>query len=102
MREQTRTTDRRHVIYIFAVHMIGGARHEHIAKVRWKNADDGSSGESTRAEMVDFIGRKGGSAYVCAGNAHVAKVGIVDGNQSYLRTHADGVWSDNLLALPRY
>ena len=29
-------------------------------------------------------------------------VGVVDANPPYIRTHADGVWTDNLLALPRF
>lgn len=30
-----------------------------------------------------------------------AEVAVIDGaNGKYLRTHADGVWNDNLLALP--
>ena len=34
--------------------------------------------------------------------AGTVKVGVVDATPPYLRTHADGVWTDNLLALPRY
>jgi hypothetical protein len=89
------------LIYIYAVHMTGGSRHEHIASVRWKNPDTGDSGEDTLERMVNWIRTGNGNAYVC-GNGHLAKVGVVDGNRRYLRTHADGVWTDNLLALPQY
>lgn len=91
------------MIYIFAVHMnANGTAHEHIAKVRWKNPDDGKSGESTRDEMVNWIANQSGRAYVCGGNAHMARVGVVKSNPPYIRTYADGQWSDNLLHVPRY
>jgi hypothetical protein len=89
------------VIYIYAIHPAGGSQHRHIASVRWKNTDDGGDGQSTRAEMVRWI-RDGGSAYVCGDAGHLAKVGVVDGTPPYIRTHVDGYWNDNLLALARY
>lgn len=91
------------MVYIFAVHMAsGGTSHEHIAAVKWKNPDNGNSGEATREVMVNYISNQNGAAYVCGSQAHIARVGVVKGTPSYLRTYADGVWSDNLLALPRY
>jgi hypothetical protein len=88
------------MIYIYAVHLSGGHGHEHISSVRWKNPDNGNAGTSTRAEMVGWI-EGGGAAYVC-GNGHLARVRVVRSNPRYIRTYADGVWSDNLLALPRF
>jgi hypothetical protein len=92
------------MVYIYQVQMSsGGTAHQHIASVKWKNPDSGKSGESTRQNMVDFISNKGGSAYVCGGDAHIARVGVVKkAEPPYIRTYADGEWSDNLLALPRY
>ena len=91
------------MIYVYAVHMAGaGTHHEHIAAVRWKNPDNGKSGELTRDQMVSWIADKNGSAYVCGGNAHMARVGVVKSNPPHIRTYADGAWSDNLLAIPRY
>lgn len=89
------------MVYIRSVHLSGGTRHEHIASVRWEDPDDGNSGQSSRSEMVDFIGNKGGAAYVSDGS-RAARVGVVDATPPYIRTYADGVWTDNLLALPRY
>jgi copper oxidase (laccase) domain-containing protein len=89
------------VIYIYAVHLSGGTRHEHIASVRWKNPDTGNTGQSNQSEMVDWVKNKDGHAYVC-GNGHLARVRVVEASPPYIRTHADGVWTDNLLALPRY
>jgi len=50
--------------------------------------------------MIDFIGG-GGQAFVTDGVRSVA-VGVVHANPPYIRTYADGVWTDNLLALPRF
>ncbi|ACL64663.1 conserved hypothetical protein [Anaeromyxobacter dehalogenans 2CP-1] len=88
------------MVYITAVHMEGGERHEHIASVRWSNPADGKSDVSTRATMVDWI-KKGGDARVTDGRNEV-QVGVVDANPPYLRTFADGKPTDNLLALPRF
>lgn len=91
------------MIYIYEVRMsAGGSDHTHIAWVKWKNPDSGKSGESTRETIIDWISNKGGSAYVCGRNAHIARVGVVKSSPPYIRTYADGNWSDNLLALPRY
>jgi Protein of unknown function (DUF3892) len=85
--------------YITAIHMSGGEKHEHIAKVRWSEPGAGS-GESTRSEMVTWI-NNGGDARVKAPSGDV-KVVVVPGNPPYLRTRANGVDTDNLLSLPRY
>ncbi|WP_030444775.1 DUF3892 domain-containing protein [Actinocatenispora sera] len=80
----------------------GGTRHEHITAVRWQVAGTYQTGDSTTADMVHWI-EAGGSAYVSNGHRTVS-VGVVEPNigAKYLRTHADGVWTDNLLALPRF
>jgi hypothetical protein len=89
------------MVYITARHMVGGQRHEHIADVRWNNPADGTTGESTRENMIDWIKNKAGNAFVSDGVRQVA-VGVVDATPPYIRTYADGVWTDNLLALPTY
>jgi hypothetical protein len=88
------------VVYIYAVHLSGGQQHEHITEVRWKNPDSGQSGTTTRTDMVRWV-ENGGVAYVCGGH-HLARVRVVRGTPSYLRTVADDVWTNNLLALPRF
>jgi hypothetical protein len=90
------------MVYIYAVRMSAGAQHEHIALVRWRNPDNGKSGETSVAGMVDWLTNKGGAAYACGQGAHIARVGVVKAQPSYIRTYADGKWSDNLLALPRF
>jgi hypothetical protein len=88
------------MIYIYEVRMSGGTGHEHIAALRWKDPDSGEGAQNLVADMVNWVDG-GGEAYVCGGG-HLARVGVVDANPPYLRTHADGYWNDNLLSLPRY
>ena len=59
----------------------------------------GEGWKRTRAEIITLIRNKTNSYYTSV-NGIRAIVGIVDGaNGPYLRTHADGKWNDNLLAL---
>lgn len=83
------------------IHLQGGNEHEHITAVKWKQ-DAGSTGESTKSQMVKFI-QDGNSVYVTDGTTRVS-VGVVKPQygEPYLRTHADGKWTNNLLALPRF
>jgi hypothetical protein len=90
------------MVNITAVHMSGGSEHEHIASVRWKNPQSLVTGESTRAVMVDWIKNKGGDARVRDEAGKEAQVGVVEARPPYIRTWADKIWTDNLLALPRY
>jgi len=89
-------------VYITMVHLEGGTRHEHITKVRWENRETSATGENSKAEMVKWI-EDGGDCRVANGASYV-KVGVVEpaSGPKYLRTYADGKWTDNLLALPRY
>ncbi|HTR74174.1 MAG TPA: DUF3892 domain-containing protein [Solirubrobacterales bacterium] len=90
------------MVYITAVHMSpGGSAHQHIADVRWRNPSSGATGENTRAKMVSWI-NDGGEARVTDGRGDDVRVYVVDATPPYIRTYADGVWTDNLLALPRY
>jgi hypothetical protein len=88
------------VVYITQVRLVGGATHAHISQVFWINPVDNKTGVSTRDEMVTFL-RGGGQAFVSDGVRSVA-VGVVEAQPPYIRTHADGVWADNLLALPTF
>jgi hypothetical protein len=89
------------MVRVTAVHMVGGVRHEHIASVQWINPQTQVTGQSTREEMVQYLTQNPAEAYVSDGTRNVT-VGVVDATKKYIRTHADGVWTDNLLALPRY
>lgn len=89
------------MIYITGRHMVGGQFHQHIAEVRWINPATDATGQNSRETMVDWIKNKGGQAFVSDGPHQVA-VGVVEVTPPYIRTHEDGVWTDNLLALPAY
>jgi hypothetical protein len=79
----------------------GGWSNEHIIAVRWINDQNGAVGESTREIMVQWIAYQGGFAYV-QGPSAWSQVGVVRASPPYLRTYADGIWNDNLLALPTF
>ena len=60
----------------------------------------GSGWKWTRQQVVDSIEGKTNTFYTMVGGKR-ADVGVVNGaNGKYVRTFADGVWNDNLLALP--
>ena len=92
------------MIEITAIRMSpGGTKHEHIAELKWKNTTTSSEGSSTRQTIVDWLDKEGNQAIVTDGTTTVY-VGVVrpSTGSAYVRTYADGVWTDNLLALPRY
>ena len=89
-------------IQITAIRLAGGNGHEHISDLWWTSLDTGKSDVSTRAVIVDWIENEKGVAFVEQPAGVRAYVGIYPLNgQKYLRTHSDGKWTDNLLALPR-
>ena len=90
-------------VQITAVRLSGGATHQHITDLWWSNPTDNTADASTRAQIVKFLDQDGGSAYVADASGHRAPVGVVKPTtgENYVRTYADGVWTDNLLALPR-
>jgi hypothetical protein len=92
------------VISIYEVHMDGGAGDEHIAAVRWQTHDRGTYGESTAAEIIEWLSIPARAAYVRGSTVELAPVRIVDGKPPHIRTwsETEGAWSDGLLALPRH
>ncbi|MFI9103928.1 DUF3892 domain-containing protein [Streptomyces fildesensis] len=91
-------------IQITARSMSGGNTHQHIAKLRWTEPSTGKSGENPRADIVGWIENKNIKAYTDDNRGHRADVGVVTPahGAKYLRTHADGVWTNNLLELPEF
>ncbi|MBC6450866.1 DUF3892 domain-containing protein [Actinokineospora xionganensis] len=90
-------------IRITAIRLTGGEGHEHITRLWWINPANSKSGDNSRAELVAWIQDEGGKAYVEDARGNRADVGVVTPavGQKYLRTRADGKWTNNLLALPR-
>lgn len=59
----------------------------------------GEGWKLTRSEVIDLIERRIHSFHTLV-RGNRATVGVVQGQYGkYLRTHADGKWNDNLLAL---
>ncbi|WP_030462063.1 DUF3892 domain-containing protein [Kitasatospora sp. NRRL B-11411] len=81
----------------------GGTAHEHIIHLWWTDQVSGATGNSTRAELVTWIEYQYGRAYTSDTAGRRTEVAVVTParGEKYLRTHADGVWTNNLLALPR-
>lgn len=64
------------MVFVTEVHMVDGAKHKHIAAVKWENPFNGEIGSSSRAEMVEFIGTNSGDARVRNGKLEV-KMGVI-------------------------
>lgn len=61
----------------------------------------GATWRWTRQEVIDSIKVKTNTFYTLDRNGKRADIAVVEGaTGEYLRTHADGSWNDNLLALP--
>jgi hypothetical protein len=59
-----------------------------------------STGKWTRQSVINWIETNAHTFFTFVGGKR-AEVGVVDGpNGKYVRTHADGYYNDNLLALP--
>jgi hypothetical protein len=92
------------MIEITAIRLAGGERHEHISWLQWRNTQTGATGQSTRQAVVTWLEESKANQAVVANNGTWVYVGVyrVQAGPIYLRTHADGKWSDNLLALPKF
>jgi Protein of unknown function (DUF3892) len=75
--------------------------HHAIERLSWVNEQTGATGNSTRLEIYEWI-KKGGQAWVIDRRGNRAQVLTRENvhGTKYLQTYADGVFSDNLLALP--
>ena len=90
-------------VRIYQVHMEGGEEHEHIAEVAWVNvADPNEKGTSSRSGIVQWLEEAPSHRAIVSDGMSSVEVGVVNATPKYLRTHADGKWTNNLLALPRY
>lgn len=96
-REHTMAVEITHVRY-------GGAQktESSIEHYRWTNRADGTVGTNDKPSMVEWVDG-GGRAYVGSGAAR-GEVGVVrpSGERPYLRNHAGGSWTNNLLSLPTF
>ena len=76
--------------------------HEAIVEYKWRNQQNGSVGSSTKPVLVNWVDDKG-TAYVGTGTQQVKVMTVhPTGIPAYLRTHADGKPTNNLLSLPTF
>ncbi|MDD5318632.1 MAG: DUF3892 domain-containing protein [Candidatus Pacebacteria bacterium] len=76
--------------------------HEAITSFGWVNEETRAAGKSSMREMIDFLEKQGGKAYVKDRYNNIAYIGVFVSSfgNKYLRTYADRQWTDNLLSLP--
>jgi hypothetical protein len=91
------------MIEITAIRVTDGLAHEHITDVLWRSAGT-SQGQTSRQAIVDWLSASSANQAVVADGPDYVRVAVVrPANQSrYIRTHRDGVWTDDLLALPTF
>lgn len=80
----------------------GGYHHSHILEIT--AVDDATGGRivGSRQEWVNSV-KSRHQAYVQDANGNRAYLRVNHiGQTEYVQTYADGKWTDNLLALPRY
>lgn len=91
-------------IKTIAREMAGGAKHEHIAWLKWVNTTTNATGWSTRQAMVEYVEANGNESVWCPDrdpNKKGAWVHVNHNHQTkYVQTVADRRWTDNLLSLP--
>lgn len=91
-------------IEITHIRLSGTVRaHEYITHLWWKGVDTGTANSITKAELVSWIDNHKGDAYVGSGSQRVRVYTIHPaGGTPYVRTKADGMWTNNLLSLPEF
>jgi len=88
-------------IRITGIRLQGGEQHEHITHLRWAEDGTQNGGIDTRAQLVAWVDG-GVQTYVNEGGRRVeVRVVTPPHGAKYLRTVADGYYTNNLLALPR-
>lgn len=75
--------------------------HEAISRLGWIEDSTNKTGIATRQEMYDFL-KSNGTAYVKDVFGDVAFLSTRENiyGTRFVQTYADGIWKDNLLALP--
>ncbi len=92
------------MIYVTAIRMSppDSQQHEHITHVQWHDTGNGQSNYMSKQDAVDWLNRSSSNRLWVQGNPKDAEVFVVDATPPYLRTAADGYYTNNLLSLPRF
>lgn len=92
------------MVVFTARQMSGGTGHEHVIALEWKDTDKGTSNWMPIDDATKWLDRPESRAWVedraRRGNFVEAFVVKPANGRWYIRTAADGRWTDNLLALP--
>lgn len=71
--------------------------------MRWEDQTDRSTGTSTVAAMVDYIDNREGETFAFESNVRAdIHTRHPQHGAPFVQTAADGVWTNNLLNLPRF
>jgi hypothetical protein len=76
--------------------------HEAISFLGWINEADGQQSRISRLDLYNWLKTQNGTAYVKDNQGNIAYVKPrenINGTK-FVQTQADGIWKDNLLALP--
>ncbi len=87
-------------VYVTAITPASAQQHPHIAGVRWLDSDKSISKTMSTAEAIDSLLKQ--NKLNVAGDNGAVEVRVVNATPPYVRTVADGSYTDNLLYLPRY
>jgi hypothetical protein len=87
-------------VYVTAISPGDASDHGEVERIRWLSSSDSTSNTMTKQQAVDWV--RNGNSLVVAGEKGPVAVLVVDANPPYLRTAADGSYTNNLLALPRF
>ena len=76
--------------------------HHAIERLGWVNERTGEKGNNSRIEIYNWLQNKANVAYVVDSRGNRANVFPRDSGRGtrFVQTLADGIWTDNLLALP--
>jgi hypothetical protein len=94
---------RREMIQITAVRLTGGIGHEHITDLMWCG-EATPAGLTSRQGLVDWVSAASSNRAVILAGPREVQVDVVRpaSEAPYLRARTDGIWTDDLLALPRF
>jgi hypothetical protein len=82
-------------VYVTAIRPSTARRHDEITGIRWRDSSNSTSNKMTISQTIAWL-RKGNQLIV-AGDSKAAEVRVVDADPPYIRTVADGLYTDSLL-----
>jgi hypothetical protein len=87
-------------VFFTAISPDDAGDHEAITAIWWLDTANETSASFSKTAAVAWL-NKGNKAWVADSEGKV-EARVVKGDPPYVRTYADGRFTDNLLALPRF